>query len=113
MRGFVRFRNSLVRVRCFVFRSRCVALSFLVALFLRCCGIVRVLPFRRLLFLLSCSRLRFSVGYSTLVAFVSRFSLSLLVSSSCRYLVVVFRTDGRFVDRFVSSGRSFLVGCSF
>ena len=60
-----------------------------------------VVSFRRVL--VSFFRYALFVGYSALVAFVFRFSLSFLVSSSFRYLVVVYRTDGRFVSSLIVS----------
>ena len=60
-----------------------------------------VVSFRRVL--ASFFRPALFVGYSVLVAFVFRFSLSFLVSLSCRYPVDAYRTDGRFVSSLIVS----------
>ena len=60
-----------------------------------------VVSFRRVL--TSFFRSALFVGYSAPVAFVFRLSLSFLVSTSCRCLVVAHRTDGRFVSSLIVS----------
>ena len=90
--------TCFVALRSFVLVFLCVAASSLLV--------------RRSLFLRYrvCSCVSSFVGSSILVMFVTHFPLSFFVSSSCRYFVVVYRTDERLVHSLIVS---FIVVFSF